>query len=259
VTDKKRIVILYISLVFLSMNLAGCNHTMKMAKCREMFAEFPVDAAVAKENVPPGYTIRINKNGMATMLLMVQDCEEGILDGLLRIRPMRMSHIWIEIDGPEEIGHMLPGTTRSLPTAYYYILPHQFESGLGYIGLTLAGIDSQLVKEITLGERSGDKRPGQVIERSPSMAYRWTETSKLSTMPNVVTGKRKFYREYGWVIKSISEGTVTCNSSFLGEGNVVLNPSPDSAIGRLHLGTTLEGVAHPVEMSCHSEIKVRIK
>jgi len=241
------------------MNLAGCNHTMKMAKCREMFAEFPVNAAVAKENVPSGYTIRINKDGMATMLLMVQDCKEGILDGLLQIRPMRMSHIWIEIDGPEETAPPLPGTTGSLPTAYYYILPHQFESGLAYIGLTIAGIDSQLVKKITLGERLGDQRPGEVIEKLPSIAYRWTETSKLSAVPNLVTGKRKFYREYGWVIKSKSEGTVTCNSSFLGEGNVVLNPSPDSAIGRLHLGSTLEGTVHPVEMSCHAEIKVRIK
>jgi hypothetical protein len=258
-TGKKRLVILYTSLVFLSMTLAGCNHTMEMANCKEMFAEFPLDATVAKENVSPGYTIRINKDGMARMLLMVQDCEEGILDGLLRIRPMRMSHIWIEIDGPEETGPPLPGTTGSLPTVYYYILPHQFESGLAYFGLVLAGIDSQLVKEITLGERSGDQRPGQVIERSPSLGYRWTETSTLSTMPNIVTGKRKFYREYGWVIKSISEGTVTCNSSFLGEGNVALNTSPDSAIGRLHFGTDLKGTAHSVEMSCHAEIKVRIK
>ena len=61
------------------------------------------------------------------------------------------------------------------------------------------------------------------------------------------------------MIKSISEGTVTCNSSFLGEGNVVLNTSPESTIGRLQFGTTLRGAAHPVEMSCHAEIKVRIK
>jgi len=82
---------------------------MKMAKCREMFAEFPVDAAAAKENVPPGYTSGLIKAAWRTMLLMVQDCEEGILDSLLRIRPMRMSHIWIEIDGPEETALPLPG------------------------------------------------------------------------------------------------------------------------------------------------------
>ena len=187
-TGKKRGVILYTSLIFLSMTLAGCKHTMEMAKCKEMFAEFPVDAAVAKENAPHGYSIQINKDGMATMLLMVQDCEEGILDGLLRIRPIKMSHIWIEIDGPEETSPPLPGTSGSLPTVYYYILPHQFESGLAYIGLVLAGIDSQLVKEITLGERSGDQRPGQVIEKSSSMEYRWTETSKLSPMPTLLPG-----------------------------------------------------------------------
>ena len=189
-TGKKRIVILYTSLVYFIITAAGCTHTMEMTNCREMFAEFHVDAVVAKQNVPPGYTVRIDKDGMATMLLMVQDCEKGLLDGLLRIRPMRMSHIWIEIDGPEETGPPLPGTTESLPTAYYYILPHQFESGLAHIALTLAGIDSHLVKEITFGERSGDQRPGRVIEKAPSVMYGWTESSQLSTMPNIVTGKR---------------------------------------------------------------------
>ncbi len=256
---KKRIMFLYPLLAFLLMSAAGCNHTMKMSTCKEMFAEFPVDAAAAKKSVPAGFTVGLNNNGMAMMLLMVQDCEEGLLDGLLRIRPMRMSHIWIEIEGPGEIAPPLPGTTESLPTAYYYILPHQFESGLACFGLTLAGIDSQLVREITLGERSGDQRPGQVVEKYSSIGYKWTEASKIWTIPRIVTGKRKFYREYGWLIKSISEGTVTCNSTFIGEGNVVLSMSPDSAIGRMQFGTALEGIAHAVEMSCHTEIKVRIK
>jgi len=232
---------------------------MEMTNCKEMFAEFPVDAAAARQNVPPGYSIRIDKNGMATLLLMVQDCERGILDGLIRIKPMKMSHIWIEIEGPEETGPPLSGTTESLPTAYYYNLPHQFDSSLAHVALTLTGIDSQSVKEITLGERSGDQRAGQVIEKAPSVMYGWTETSKLSTTPKIVTGRRKFYRQYGTLIKRVSEGTVACRSNFLGVGSVVLSASPDSAIGRLQFGTTLQGAVHPVEMSCDAEIKVHIK
>jgi len=104
---------------------------------------------------------------MATLLLMVQDYEKGTLEGLIRIKPMKMSHIWIEIEVPEEVDSALPSTTASLPTVYYYILPHQIESCLAYIALTLTGIDSQLVKEITLGERSGDQRLGRVMEKAP--------------------------------------------------------------------------------------------
>jgi hypothetical protein len=258
-TGRKAVVLLNTCLIFLILTVSGCSHTMDMTNCKEMFAEFPVDATVAKQNVPPGYTIRIDKDGMATMLLMVQDCEKGLLDGLLPIRPMRMSHIWIEIDGPEETGPPLPDTTESLPTAYYYILPHQFESGLANIALTLAGIDAELVEEITFGKRSGNQRQGAVIEKAPSVIYRWIETSQLLTTPKIVTGRRKFYRQYGSVINRISEGTVTCRSNFLGSGSVVLTASPDSAIGRMHFDTTLTGTAYPVEMSCRAEIKVQIR
>jgi len=258
-TSQKRIVILYAYLALFILTASGCDHTMDMVNCKELFAEFPVDHVVARQNVPSEYSIRIDKNGMATLLLMVQDCEKGVLDGLIRIKPMRMSHIWIEIEGPEEVGPSLPSTTESLPTAYYYILPHQMESSLAYVALTLTGIDSQLVDNITLGERSVDQRQGKVIEKAPSVTYGWTETSQMWRTPNLVTGRRKFYRQYGLLIKRTSEGTVTCSSSFLGNGRVVLNASPESAIGRLQFATTLQGTAHPVEMSCRAKIKVNIR
>jgi hypothetical protein len=252
-------VIIYAYLVFFILSATGCTHTMEMSNCKEMFAEFPVDATLARKNVPPEYNIRTDTNGRATLLLMVQDCEKGLLDGLIRIKPMRMSNIWMEIEGPVEVGPALPGTTSSLPTAYYYILPHQMDSSLAHVSLNLTGIDSQLVKEIKLGDRSGDQRLGHVIEKSPSRMYQWTETSQLWATPTVVTGRRKFYRQYGWAIKRSSTGIVTCNSSFLGEGRVILTASPASAIGLLQLGTTLPGTVHPVEMNCHAEINVHIE
>jgi hypothetical protein len=247
----------YLAMLILFAN--GCTHTMDMMECKELFAEFPVDPKIAKQHIPSEYKIRIDRNGMATLLLMVQDCNKGILDGLIRIKPMRMSQIWIEIEGQEEVGAPLPDTTESLPTAYYYILPHQMESRLAHIALTLTGIDSQSVKEITLGERTGDQRFGQIIEKAPSVKYQWTETSQIWKIPKVVTGRRIFYRQYGWLIKRTSVGTVACRSKFLGDGRVILNMSPDSAIGRLNFGTTLQGTAHSVEMSCRADIKVDIK
>lgn len=258
-TSQKKIVILYTCLTLFILTAGGCDHTMDMVNCRELFAEFPVDHVIAKQNIPAEYSLRIDKNGMATLLLMVQDCEKGVLDGLIRIKPMRMSHIWIEIEGPKEIGPPLLGTAEALPTAYYYILPHQMESTLANIALTLTGIDNQLVDTIRLGERSVNQRQGEVIEKAPSVMYSWIETSQLWKTPYLVTGRRKFYRQYGLLIKRTSEGIVTCSSSFLGNGTVLLNVTPESTIGRLQLATTLQGTAHPVEMSCRAEIKVHIK
>ena len=246
-------------LALLVINANGCTHSMDMNRCRELFAEFPVDAAAARQIVPAGYTPRIHAQGTATLLVMVQDCEEGILDGLIHIRPMRMSQIWLEVEGPAEIGPPLDGTAESLPTAYYYILPHQVESGLAHAALALAGIDSQPVKEITLGERQGNRRMGRVVEEPPNPAYQWVETGEPWTAPRIVTGRRKFYRQYGTWVKRSSEGSVACRSAFLGEGSVVFTASQDSAIGLLMFGTRLEGTSNPVEMNCRAEITVRLQ
>jgi hypothetical protein len=81
-----------------------------------MFAEFNVDPAITKQKFPPDYEVRIHPNGNAMLLMMLQECESCILNGIIRISPIRMSHIWIEIVGPEEVGPSLPDTTSSLPT-----------------------------------------------------------------------------------------------------------------------------------------------
>jgi hypothetical protein len=237
--------------------VTACTHTMDMSKCKELFAEFPVDPVVAQRHVPASYNVRIGDNDKATLLLMIQDCEMGVLDQIIPIKPLQMSHIWIEIQGPEEIGPILPGTNKSLPTAYYYILPHQVESKLAYVSLALAGIGSQLVDEISIGHRINDQRRGRVFENGPSVGYQWVETSHLLPNQGLVTGRRKFYRQYESQTMWTSSGTVSTWANFLGEGKVVLTASPDSSIGRLGFGITLEGIAQPVEMDCHAEIKVQ--
>ena len=254
---SRRILGRVLCVILVLLSSAGCTHTMDMSKCKELFAEFPVDPVVAQKNVPSPYGVRITDNGKATLLLMIQDCEKGVLDRIITIRPLKMAHIWIEIDGPEEIGPILSGTTKSLPTEYYYILPHQVESKLAYASLHLAGIGSHLVSEISIGDRTDDQRHGRVLEKAPSMGYQWTETSHLRPNQGLVTGRRKFYRQYGSLMKCSSAGTVSTWANFLGEGKVILTASPDSSIGRLGLGTTLEGTVYPVEMDCHAEIKVQ--
>ena len=69
----------------------------------------------------------IHDNGKALLLVMVQDCKKMVLDYMLNMGSVGMSHIWIELEGSYEVVTPLPGTTRSLPTWYWYILPHQLD------------------------------------------------------------------------------------------------------------------------------------
>lgn len=71
----------------------GCSSSMKIVGCKEMFAEFFVEQDVAKQNVPQYFEVRIHPNGKAMLLLLVQDCEKGVLNGLVRISPLRMAQI----------------------------------------------------------------------------------------------------------------------------------------------------------------------
>jgi len=231
---------------------------MRMVGCTEMFAEFPLQPAIARAAVPPGYEIRIHPNGMALLLLMVQECKFCILDGVVHVSPMRMSHIWIELVGPEEIGPPLPGTTASLPTHYYYALPHQIDNPLARLLLSLAGLDVQKVRCISLGGPPGGVRIGNVIERGSQLAkYTWEETSTIWPSPHILTGRRRFYREYGHTLKRRSEGLVVCKSVFLGDGKVILEAHHSSALGQLGVRTPLQGATNPVEMEyCSVHIRV---
>jgi|GEM_PF-1497428 len=239
----------------------GLVSTMRMIHCKEMFAEFYIDPAAATKIIPQNYKARVYDDGHAMLLLMVQDCEKCILNRLLRIAPMRMSHIWIEILGPENIGPQLPGTERSLPTRYYYALPHQIDNALAFFALWFVGIDVQKVKRIALGDNPGGIRHGKVIAKgNPAINYRWEEKSAVWPSADVVTGRRWFYREYGRIIRRRSEGLVVCNSSFLGNGDIRLDADMGSPIESLGLGTTLIGKTNPVEIdNCHVSIRVLLR
>ena len=255
-TRKSSITVLCGSLAFVAITVSGCTHTMKMVNCKELFAEFYVDPKVARQNVPPSFQVRVHPNGKAMLLILVQDCEKVVLDHIIRVSPMKMAQIWIELAGPDEVGPALPGTRSSLPTSYWYTLPHQMDSALAHVAFWLVGIDTQLVKEISLGGEPGGIRTGRVVENDSGLGYHWMETNQLWPAPNLVTGRRWFYREYGKFIKHRSEGIVVCRSNFLGEGHIVLEAQPESAISNLNSGTTLRGDTKSVEIDCDVNIRV---
>jgi len=95
-----------------------------------------------------------------------------------------MSHIWIEIVGPENIGANLPGAEKSLPTHYYHALPHQIDNLLACLTLWLVGIDVQKVNQISLGGNPDGIRHGMVIVKDHSITnYKWEEKSAVRRQP----------------------------------------------------------------------------
>jgi hypothetical protein len=230
---------------------------MKMVRCGELLAEFPVDPGAARKAVAPPYPVRVYPSGHANLLLLVQECERCLLDGLLSIRPMRMAHLWVELAGPEQTGRALSGTVASLPTSYWYGLPHQMESRLATLSFRAVGVDIQPVARIATGGAPGARREGQVLEhRASGAGYAWEETTALWQAPQLLTGRRWFYRDYGTFLRRRSVGLVVCRATFLGDGRITLRASEDSAIGHLGFGTTLHGTTHAVEITCGVRIHV---
>jgi hypothetical protein len=128
---KKRVVgiVLFIAATFFTAALITGNvsipSVMEIYDCKEMFSRYNVDADLARQAVPTDFKLKTNQKGEALMLVMVQECQKMVLDHIINVGPVGMSHIWIELEGPEEYIDPLPGTTGSLPTRYWHILPHQ--------------------------------------------------------------------------------------------------------------------------------------
>ncbi len=217
---------------------------MDIYGCREMFSHYYVDADVAREIVPPRWTVKVDDQGQALLLVMVQECDKMVLDYLIDVGPVGMSHVWIELEGPQEVVTPLPETTRSLPTRYWFIMPHQLDNRLAQVLFGLVGVDAQLVEKASVGGDPGGARYGEVVETgSPETGYTWTETSQLYPTPDIVTGSQRFYRVYG---ARESEAYAKCESHFLGEAEVSLSATADSAVGKLGFGTSLSGFSNPV-------------
>ena len=249
----------FMSITLILLAGSGCSSSMKMVNCKETLAQFQVDPLIAQKNVPSGYDIKIYPNGRAMLLLLEQDCERCVLKQILPVQPMRMSHIWIELDGPAEVGTPLYGTTESLPTSYWYSLPHQMDSALAHLAFSLVGIDTQHVSSITYSDRKGGLQKGAIVENSKGTKFGWTEKSELWPASKVVTGRRWFYREYGENMGTQSRGLVTCKAAFLGEGQIDLQADVNSSIGVLGFGTELQGTSNVVNIDCDVNITVQSK
>ena len=249
------VVLLSAAIVILIVVPPSIPSVMDIYDCKEMFSRYYVDHDIARQNVPSKWKVKIHRNGKATLLLMVQQCEKMVLDNVIDVGSVGMSHIWIEVEGPNEVLTPLPGTTRSLPTWYWYILPHQLDGYLVRTLFGLAGVDSQLVEEVSLGGDPGGARYGEVTEEHfPEAEYHWTEISEVYPTPDVVTGSHRFYRKYG-VRESAAHAK--CFTHFLGDGHVSLRATSNSMVGKLGFGTSLAGFSNPVWVK-HCRVDYRV-
>jgi hypothetical protein len=227
---------------------------MDIYDVKEMFSRYYVDPEIARKHVPEKWEIKTHDNGKALLLVMVQECGRMVLDHIFNVGSVGMSHIWIELDGPHEVLDPLPGTSRTLPTWYWYILPHQLEKPLAHIMFQLAGVASQKVQKVDLGGEPSEYRYGEVVEESSGSGYTWEEKSSLYSMPDVVTGSHRFYRKYG-VRESWAHAK--CFTHFLGYSEVKLTVSDDSMIAGLGFDRSLSGFSNPVWVKhCRVQYKV---
>jgi hypothetical protein len=228
---------------------------MDIYDVKEMFSRYYVDPDIAQQNIPSKWKVKIHDNGKALLLVMVQKCKKMVLDYMINVGSVGMSHIWIELEGPYEVVTPLSGTTRALPTWYWYILPHQLDKRLVRVLFGLVGVAAQSVRKVSLGGDPGDTRSGEVIAGdSPDAKYSWIETSQLYPVPDIVTGSHRFYRQYG--IRE-SAAHAKCFTHFLGDSQVSLRASSDSAVGKLGFGTSLTGFSNPVWVKyCHVKYQV---
>ena len=127
------------------------SSVMDIYDVKEMFSRYYVDSEVAQKNVPEKWRVKIHDNGKALLLVMVQECKKMVLDYIFNVGSVGMSHIWIELVGPTEILAPLPGTSKSLPTWYWYILPHQLDDRWARLLFGLVGVQTQKVKKVSLG------------------------------------------------------------------------------------------------------------
>ncbi len=239
----------------MSSGIVSFPSVMDIYDINEMFSRYYVDPDIAQQTVPSQWTVKIHDNGKALLLVMVQECKKMVLDYLINVGSVRMSHIWLELEGPFEIVEPLPETTRSLPTWYWYILPHAIDGFLIRTLFGFAGVDARKVRKISLGGDAGITRSGEVVEgHSHEAKYSWTETSQLYTEPDIVTGSHRFYRQYG-VRQSTAHAK--CFTHFLGDGQVRLNASNNTMIGKLGFGTSFTGFSNPVWVK-HCRIKYRV-
>ena len=253
-----------------SANIAGTEHVFELV-CRESAQFLAVDPARARNQVPPGYTVFISDrdavdvsralpDGSAILIVIYQECSAASWDGV-QLAPLEMVHHWVRIDGPLEI-LTVPGTSRTVPTYYWYMLDDPTTSVDLRERLREAGITSSKIESIELGFDTSGERTGGVVERyrpsaKDNIGYSFVEHNRPAEQVPLGVNHRLFHEscdDHGrcTLMKALDSGFIVP----FGSGSpVTLTAHPDSSVARLWGTTELNGIATQFE---HMEFTVRI-
>ena len=250
--------------------IAKTEHVFEL-KCRESAQFLAVDPAKARRYVPPGHAVFVSDqdaadvgralpDGSAILIIIYQECSTALWDGT-QLAPLEMVHHWVRIDGPLET---LPvaGTSRTVPTYYWYMLNDPTTSIDLRRKLREAGITSSTIESIELGFDTDGVRKGEVVEKNipgtrDNISYSFVEKNRPSEQLPVGVNHRLFHETCDdngrcTLMKALDSGFIIP----FGSGSpVTVTAHPDSSVARLWGTTELSGIATQFE---HMEFKVKI-
>ena len=250
--------------------IARTEHVFELA-CRESAQFLAVDPEKAQGYVPPRYTVFVSDrdaadvsralpDGSAILIIIYQECSAASWDGI-QLAPVKMVHHWVRIDGPLEI-LPVPGTSRTVPTYYWYMLDDPTTSTDLRRRLREAGVTSSKIESIELGFDSNGVRTGRVVEKNTpdaksDIGYSFVENNRPSEQVPIGVNHRLFHEtcdDHGrcTLMKALDSGFIIP----FGSGSpVMVSAHPDSSVARLWGTTQLRGIASQFE---HMEFKVNI-
>jgi hypothetical protein len=253
-----------------AIRIAETEHVFELV-CRESAQFLAVDPARARDQVPPGYTVFVSDqdavdvsralpDGSAVLIIIYQECSAASWDGT-QLAPLRMVHHWVRIDGPRET-LQVPGTSRTVPTYYWYMLDDPTTSVDLRERLREAGITSSNIESIELGFDTNGTRAGRVVEgyrpsAKDNIGYSFVEHNRPAEQLPIGVNHRLFHETCDddgrcTLMKALDSGFIVP----FGSGSpVTVTAHPDSSVARLWGTTDLEGIATQFE---HMEFTVRI-
>ena len=250
--------------------IARADHVFELA-CRESAQFLAVDPAIARGYVPRGYTVFVSDqdaadvsralpDGSAVLVTIYQECSAASWDGM-QLAPLKMVHHWVRLVGPQEI-LPVPGTSRTLPTYYWYMLDDPTTSIALRRRLREAGVTSSKIESIELGYDINGVRTGKVVERSTPgasdyISYSFVENNRPSEQLPVGVNHRLYHETCDdsgqcTLMEALDSGFII---PFGAGSPVTVTAHPDSSVARLWGTAELRGIATQFE---HMEFRVSI-
>lgn len=138
-------------------------------QCNEIAAFFPVDLALARQWVPPEYSLAVDAQGNAGGALILMNCPTYFslatpnsppLQGGENTAPGSVVHLWFMLQGPAQV-LPVPGAQVTAPTQYAYAVADLVTSPIAVRVYRRAGKNAVLISGTTLVDE-GQGQTGKI-------------------------------------------------------------------------------------------------